>query len=239
MATNTGYIDFNEAAAPATPAANKARLYVKADGLFYSKDDAGVETLVSGGAGGGSGLATDTLWDAAGDLVVGTGADTAAKLTLGATGKAPVSNGSTLVYSYPPGYEFDYAQTTSVATISATTEATANTIVSGAAVSYDGSTVVLIEAFIPEIYTSTVVTEDLLVCLFDGSTSLGLLMDLRTNDAGRTLWSGTLQRRLTPSAASHTYSIRAYVSSANTGGAGGGAGGTGNLLPAFIRQTKV
>lgn len=48
------YLDGAEAAAPATPAAGKARFYVKADGLFYSKDDAGVETLMSGGSGGGA-----------------------------------------------------------------------------------------------------------------------------------------------------------------------------------------
>lgn len=41
-----------EGAAPGTPAAATAILYVKADGLWYSKDDAGVETLVSGGVAG-------------------------------------------------------------------------------------------------------------------------------------------------------------------------------------------
>lgn len=85
MATNTGWIDYNEGAAPATPAASKVRLYAKSDGLLYSKDDAGTETLVSGGAGGGA-VATDAIWDAAGDLAVGTGANTAAKLTKGADG---------------------------------------------------------------------------------------------------------------------------------------------------------
>ena len=50
----------SEAAAPGTPAAATAILYVKADGLWYSKDDAGVETLVSGGTGGGN--YTGVLW---------------------------------------------------------------------------------------------------------------------------------------------------------------------------------
>ena len=36
----------------------------------------------------GASVATDTIWDAAGDLAVGSGADTAAKLTLGAAGGA-------------------------------------------------------------------------------------------------------------------------------------------------------
>lgn len=53
-------IIFNEVVAPATPALNKVLIYAKADGLLYSKDDAGVETplgvstilpVVRGGSG--------------------------------------------------------------------------------------------------------------------------------------------------------------------------------------------
>lgn len=43
---------FTEGAAPGTPAASKVHLYAKADGLLYSKDDAGVESGVSGAGGG-------------------------------------------------------------------------------------------------------------------------------------------------------------------------------------------
>ncbi|KAA3645344.1 MAG: hypothetical protein DWQ07_12820 [Chloroflexi bacterium] len=45
---------FDEGAAPATPATGHVVIYAKADGLIYSKDDAGLETLMSGGAGGGT-----------------------------------------------------------------------------------------------------------------------------------------------------------------------------------------
>ena len=41
---------FAEGAAPGTPAAGQVRIYAKADGLLYSKDDAGVETPVSAAA---------------------------------------------------------------------------------------------------------------------------------------------------------------------------------------------
>ena len=41
-----------EGAAPATPAAGKVYQYAKADGLMYSKDDAGTETLMSSGSSG-------------------------------------------------------------------------------------------------------------------------------------------------------------------------------------------
>lgn len=43
----------SEGAAPATPATGQVKMYAKADGLLYSKDDAGVETPLSGGGGGG------------------------------------------------------------------------------------------------------------------------------------------------------------------------------------------
>lgn len=46
------HLEFAEAAAPGTPASAIVRIYAKADGLLYSKDDAGTETLVSGGSGG-------------------------------------------------------------------------------------------------------------------------------------------------------------------------------------------
>jgi hypothetical protein len=55
--------------APPTPVIGKGIAYVKSDGLWYSKDDAGVETLMSGGSdgsvdggeitGGGSGGSID------------------------------------------------------------------------------------------------------------------------------------------------------------------------------------
>lgn len=44
---------FSEGDAAATPGAGTVVVYAKADGKLYSKDDAGAETLVSGGAGGG------------------------------------------------------------------------------------------------------------------------------------------------------------------------------------------
>lgn len=88
------YLEFAEAAAPGTPASGIVRIYAKSDGSLYQKDDAGTETGLAGGGGGGS-VATDTIWDAAGDLAVGTGADTAARLAKGSAGaELGLSNGS-------------------------------------------------------------------------------------------------------------------------------------------------
>jgi hypothetical protein len=61
------------------PDADYRRLFLGEDGLLHVKDSSG--TVSDPFTGGGS-VATDAIWDAAGDLAVGSGANTAAKLTL-------------------------------------------------------------------------------------------------------------------------------------------------------------
>ena len=233
------YLEFGEAAAPGTPASGVSRIYVKSDGLFYSKDDAGTETLVSGGAGG-SGMATDPLWDAAGDLAVGSGANTAARLAIGATnGMALQRVSGAVAWALPSGHEMDYVQITSAVAITATTEAGANTVVTGSAVTYDGSTTVMIDFFSYASYTDNVANGELYLYLYDGATSLGFIGVMRAETTNRANQAICAHRRLTPSAAAHTYSIRASISAAGDGQVGAGAGGAGNGVPAFIRITKV
>lgn len=219
------------------PAADYRRLFLGEDGYLHVKDSAGNVTDPYTSSAGN--VATDAIWDAAGDLAVGTGADTAAKLTLGATGTVPRSNGSTLVYAFPPGYEYDYAEYTGGnVSITATTEATANTIVTGNAVAYDGSTVVEIEFFAPLALPQATSTSSLIFYLYDGSSSIGLWGQVTPPTNASMRVPVQLTRRLTPSNASHTYSVRATTGS-GTGIVAGGSGGTGNYMPLFIRITKV
>jgi hypothetical protein len=88
--TITGAKTFDKAlgmkhiATPSNPASGYKKVYFKSDGKLYKLDSSGVETEV--GAGSGS-VATDTIWDAKGDLAVGTGADTATKLSTATNGK--------------------------------------------------------------------------------------------------------------------------------------------------------
>lgn len=51
-----------EAAAPGTPASGKVVTYAKTDGKMYSKDDAGVETLMSAGAGSAALVGASVIW---------------------------------------------------------------------------------------------------------------------------------------------------------------------------------
>jgi hypothetical protein len=68
-----------EALPDADPSAGSQRLAVGTDHLLYLVNSSGVKTAV--GAPGA--VATDAIWDAKGDLAGGTGANTAAKLTVG------------------------------------------------------------------------------------------------------------------------------------------------------------
>lgn len=191
----------------------------------------------------GASVATDALFDAKGDSAWGTGADTAAKLTAGSNGMVPVydsAQSTGVKTAYPPGYEFDYAQITSNASITATTEATANTVVTANAVTYDGSTTIMVEFYSYALQPdSGAAGRTLTLFLYDGSSSIGFIQSVKTavisQDARQV---GRAAVRLTPSAAAHTYSIRAAVS-AGTGTVNAGAGGSAAVVPAFIRQTKV
>lgn len=226
------------AARPAANAVGSGALYSCTDHSLVYQSDGSSWTTWANLAGTGS-VATDTIWDAAGDLVQGTGANTAAKLTLGAAGTVVRSTGATNAYAFPPGYEFDYAQITTGVNVTATVEASADTIVTGAAVSYDGSTVIIVEFFTPQARPrNATAAGNLLVWLFDGSTSLGRIGFLQNVSTGTDIHPMFCTRRLTPSAGSHTYSIRATVD-AITGNVGAGAGGAGNVMPAYIRQIKV
>lgn len=54
--------------------------------------------LQGDGGGGGGSVATDTIWDAAGDLAVGSGADTAARLAKGNNGDVLTISGGNVVW---------------------------------------------------------------------------------------------------------------------------------------------
>jgi hypothetical protein len=135
--------------------------------------------------------------------------------------------------------EIDYVAFTSVVSPTATTEATANSVVASNSVAYDGSTVVLIEFFCAGATPETSgTTSTLIFTLYDGSSSIGIWGYVYSQAASNAYRPIHLARRLTPSNASHTYSCRAYVSG-GTGTVIGGAGGAAANVPGFIRITKV
>jgi hypothetical protein len=135
--------------------------------------------------------------------------------------------------------QLDYVALTSTVNVTATTEATANTIVTGSAVVYDGSTAVLIHFFAPEVFMDAD-DRNITFVLYDGSSAIGVLARYFVGDIHLVgdRFAGHAFVRLTPSAASHTYSIRAFTN-AGTQQVSGGAGGSATLFPGFIRIDRA
>ena len=77
----------------------------------------------------------------------------------------------------------------------------------------------------------------MIFALYDGSSSIGRLGYFDETANGDYTPSVTLRRRLTPAAATKTYSLRAYVTG-GTGFAAAGPGGSGVLVPGFILVRK-
>jgi len=130
---------------------------------------------------------------------------------------------------------------TSSVNLTATTEGTANTIVTGSAVTYDGSTIVQIEFVCTAVNTTSGAANHYAqIWLYDGASSIGEIAFVQgTGGAGGGIYMSVHgARRLTPSAATHTYSIRGSVDS-GTGVAAAGTGGVGTVMPMYIRITKV
>jgi hypothetical protein len=134
--------------------------------------------------------------------------------------------------------EIDYVQITSDVACTATTEAGANTIVTGNAITYSGSQIVVLEFFWPAWTTSTTNTVAFVSIFQDGSI-LGRIWDSFGFTSSADMGGTVISRRFTPSAGSHTYSIRGHSQAAQTFTVKAGAGGAATLFPAYVRLVQV
>lgn len=138
---------------------------------------------------------------------------------------------------YGPGTELDYAEVTSPVTVSSTTEAGADTVISGNPVSYDGSTVVIVEFYAYAIANGGS-TFQVVVTLWDGATDLGRIAQVIPFGTASGWVPCCVRKRLTPSNGSHTFHIKAWRVGGN-GTIHAGVGGTAAGMPAYIRITKA
>lgn len=132
-----------------------------------------------------------------------------------------------------PGQEFDYAQiTANPSGITATTEATSQTVISGNNVYYEGSRV-KVSCFVPKLSSSASLTATFVV--YRDSTVVGQVFGgtINTTQPG-----AEFEIFDTPAAGAHTYQVKAFVST-GTLTVNVGAGGSGNLVPGWIRVTKA
>jgi hypothetical protein len=126
-----------------------------------------------------------------------------------------------------------YVEFTSNVSVTATSEGTANQIVSAGAITYE-NVPHLIEFFAPVVQPVGGVL--LRFMLEDSTTVLGQIARKQLAASEESEVYGV--RRLTPSAASHTYNVRAWTTS-GTATVVAGSGGSGTALPGFIRITRV
>lgn len=157
------------------------------------------------------------------------------KLADPGSGKVIGSIGVGTVAVFPPGFEIGYDQITAPVSITSVTEATPDTVILSAAHTFDGSPV-LLTFFSPHIQNAA--GFNLTIVLFEGATEIGRLGTIAHATGEVIDRPVTAMLRFTPTAASHTYKVGAFVSG-GTGTVGAGVAGTGAFIAAFTRFTKI
>lgn len=145
--------------------------------------------------------------------------------------------GGAMVWANPATGELDYKEITADVSVTATTEATAVTVVTSNPIACDGSPVV-VEFWAASAYPLNAANANIAFWLFQDGASIGRIGFVQTPAAGFTLLPVSLRRRFTPTVASHTFSIRASAS-ASPGNVSAGLGGPGGVTPAFLRVTRA
>lgn len=159
------------------------------------------------------------------------------QIAVGADGRITSASNVTITGGGGGGTELDYVELTSNVTVSSTADGASGgtAIIDGNAVSYDGSTRIMVEfGFAVTVPNGA----ELVVNLYDGTTDLGRMAFF--SNQGSTSADSTLYARrfLTPSNASHTYHIRGWRVTSNCTVLAG-AGGSATRMPAWYRITKA
>jgi hypothetical protein len=133
-----------------------------------------------------------------------------------------------------------YVPFTSNVTVAGTAAGTATTIVTAAAITGDGSTLVCVEFYAYDVSMAGNASSFIVVGLYEGATEIGRIASASNSSSTVQIDLPVFGRRfITPSAASHTYIIKAYRGTAvTTVNAGDGASGTDNAAPGYVRITS-
>ncbi len=176
-----------------------------------------------------------------GGVTLGAGSVPIADIADPTTGKVIGSASNAAAAVNPPGFEFGYDQITGTVSVASIDGLNPTTIISCAAHTFDGATVLCQVYCVAVGFDTAAVNDRVLISLWEGATELGRLIrvpTVETSAQALATYEGWL--RFTPTAAAHTYTVAAFASSL-TGGPSiqAGAGGVGNLVPSFVRFTKV
>jgi len=131
-----------------------------------------------------------------------------------------------------------YVEFTGGVTVSSTSEAAPDEVVSSGTLDYNG-TRICIEFSAVEMETGATTGSFTICNLWDASTDLGRIALVENTGTATVVGAPVCVRRyLSPSVGSHTYRIRAWRVNSN-GTISAGAGGVGISLPGFIRVTAI
>lgn len=160
------------------------------------------------------------------------------KLADPGSGKVIGSAGSGAVAVVPPGTKLDAASITAAVTITATSEAAAQTVVDGNSVTYDG-TEVRIEIFTPQILNTGGATGPATAVILRDTTVVGqvpLTQGLGASAAGDSASAVVYD---TPAAGAHTYKWHLFGGGTSTWSVKADVGGSGKMPAATLRVTKA
>jgi hypothetical protein len=134
----------------------------------------------------------------------------------------------------PAPVELVYSEIIVPVTISATTEAGAQLVVSAGNVTWPGGTAVTIEFFAPRVHALAAVAGGCVFCLYAGGVSVGRWGELDTDAANDVASPIYLTRRDIPNAQTELIEVRAFRAAVNYE-VNAGPGGVGSYMPAFVR----
>lgn len=162
---SAGGVNYAGFKAPATLAGNTIYEFPAAfpgSDLVLQSSAAGVLSWVANGGGGS--MATDALWDAAGDLAIGTGANTGAKLTIGTANMLlQVNAGATAP---------EWTDTITVSGVTATSGTITTLIIGGVTITTSGTELNFVDGVTSAIQTQLDAKAPLASPTFTGTVTL-------------------------------------------------------------------
>lgn len=153
----------------------------------------------------------------------------------GAAGDVLGGVGTTLTFAKPPGYEYGYVENTAGFVNVSTTEtyAGATLALTSSALTFDGSTAVIVEVYVPAATSSAAATH---ADIFLGDNGTGIAAAKDTASAASFFCQPFLRRRYTPSAGAHTYTVKLAASNATNQFLADNGATYGSI---YLRVTKV